>query len=164
MKIKEFCQLYGLSRSAVYERIKNNENGALNGHIIRNKNAAIELDETAIEILRPKAERHNKNNDTAMNEMSENIKDIAAFVHKHKEDTDKSIADIYAQLEGIQTRIDGVNENRLLFIEEWLRIIEKSLCVLICRVYDIPELYPDRSSISDENDTLQNRLSGTSDA
>ena len=163
MKIKEFCQLYGLSRSAVYERIKNNENGALEGHIIRRKNAPIELDEAAIEFLRPKAERHNKINAAALNEMSENIKDIAAFVHKHKEDTDKSIADIYAQLEGIQTRIDGVNENRLLFIEEWLRIIEKSLCVLICRVYDIPELHQDNSSISDENATHQNRQSGKSE-
>ena len=164
MKIKEFCQLYGLSRSAVYERIKNNENGALKGHIIRSKNAPIELDEAAIEFLKPKAERNNKNNDAAMNDMIENIQDIADFVHKYKENTDKSIADIYAQLDGIQTRTEGVNENRLLFIEEWLRIIEKSLCVLICRVYDIPELHSDRSSISDENATLQNRLSGTSEA
>ncbi|MCR5168162.1 MAG: hypothetical protein K6C13_13255 [Oscillospiraceae bacterium] len=96
--------------------------------------------------------------------MSDNIKDIVDFVHKHKEDTDKSIADICAQLEGIQTRTEGINENRLLFIEEWLRNIENSLCVLICTFYDIPELYPDRSSISDENDTLQNRLSGTIEA
>ena len=164
MKIKEFCQLYGLSRSAVYERIKNNENGALYGHIIRRKDAPIELDEAAVEFLRPKSERCNINNTAALNEMSENIKDIAAFVHRYKEDTDKNISEIFAQLEGIQTRIDGVNENRLLFIEEWLKIIEKSLCVLICRVYDIPELHSDRSSISDENATPQNRLSGTSEA
>ena len=163
MKIKEFCQLYGLSRSAVYERIKNNENGALEGHIIRRKNAPIELDEAAIEFLRPNAERHNKDNAVALNNMSDNIKDIADFVHKYKENTDKSIADIYAQLEGIQTRIDGVNENRLLFIEEWLRIIEKSLCVLICRVYDIPELHSDNCSISNENATHQNMQSGKSE-
>lgn len=164
MKIKEFCQIYGLSRSAVYERIKNNENGTLEGHIIRRKNTPIELDEAAIEFLKPKAERHNKDNAVALNNMSDNIKDIATFVHKHKEDTDKSISEICAQLEGIQTRTEGINENRLLFIEEWLRIIEKSLCVLICRVYDIPELRSDRSSISDENATPQNKLSGTSEA
>ncbi|MCR5168179.1 MAG: hypothetical protein K6C13_13340 [Oscillospiraceae bacterium] len=153
MKIKEFCQIYGLSRSAVYERIKNNENGALEGHIICSKDAAIELDEVAIEFLRPKADRCNKNNTAALNDMSENIKDISDFVHKHKEDTDKSISERCAQLEGIQTRTEGINENRLLFIEEWLRNIENSLCVLICRVYDIPELHSDRSSISDENAT-----------
>lgn len=136
----------------------------MEGHIIRRKNAPIELDETAVEFLRPKAERHNKNSTADLNDMNENIKDIATFVHKHKEDTDKSISEICAQLEGIQTRTEGVNENRLLFIEEWLRIIEKSLCVLICRVYNIPELYPDRSSNYDDNATPQSRLSGMNEA
>ena len=136
----------------------------MEGHIIRRKDAPIELDETAVEFLRPKAERHNKNSTADLNDMNENIKDIATFVHKHKEDTDKSISEICAQLEGIQTRTEGVNENRLLFIEEWLRIIEKSLCVLICRVYDIHELTLENSSISNENATLQNMQSGANEA
>ena len=94
MNVKDFCQIYGLTKSAVYDRIKKNENGALDGHIIRRKGEAIELDDAAVEFLRPKPERSLKHNETVLKHIEHNIGDISKFIIKRITEYDEKYRSI----------------------------------------------------------------------
>lgn len=53
MRISEFCKKYNCDQSAMYQKMKRYSD-KINGHVCV-KNGAIEIDEIAEEILKPKA-------------------------------------------------------------------------------------------------------------
>ena len=54
MKISDFCKRYGISHQAVYKKIDRERYGKLDGHIYKPPHGCMEIDDVAIEMLRPK--------------------------------------------------------------------------------------------------------------
>ena len=146
MNVKDFCQIYGLTKSAVYDRIKKNENGALDGHIIRRKGEAIELDDAAVEFLRPKPERFLKHNETVLKNTEHNIVDISKFITKRIAEYDEKIEALNDKISDTDLYIDALRDIRISGIEEQLQYLANAVTVLICKVYGISEIPTDIST------------------
>ncbi len=53
MTVKEFCKKYNIAFQTVYKKIKRHKNKELAEHITKNKGSPVELDDYAVDFLKP---------------------------------------------------------------------------------------------------------------
>ena len=94
MKVKDFCKLYNITQSAVYAKIKKHRNDILEGHVTKQIGSSIELDETAVEYLRPKSAQNFNADIEALTKRIEKIEKLFPE-HDDRSRADNNSADQY---------------------------------------------------------------------
>ena len=118
MKVKDYCKLYNITQSAVHAKIKKHRNDILEGHVTKQIGSSIELDETAVEYLRPKSAQ---NFNADIEALTKRIEKIEKLFPEHDDrsraDKDRSLADKDHALEAAQRELRELKQ-RFGLIEE----------------------------------------------
>ena len=156
MLIKEFCRKYNVAPQSVYEKIHRHEYGDLYGHIVKLPKQSLELDEFAVEFLKPRAAviDEYKNQCLALSEEVEKLKSIISIFQRESQDREKYLRQEY---ENKSAELKSEFDNQLSLMKVQIDDREKIIAELRAENYELQLSLSEKSGRLTESERSQER-------
>ena len=156
MLIKEFCKKYKVAPQSVYEKIHRHEYGDLYGHIVKLPKQSLDLDDFAVEFLKPRAAviDEYKNRCLALSEEVEKLKSIISIFQRESQDREKYLRQEY---ENKSAELKSEFENQLALMKVQIDDREKIIAELRAEIYELQLSLSEKSGRLTESERSQER-------
>ena len=167
MQIKEFCEKYKVAPQSVYEKIHRHEYGDLYGHITKLPKKSLELDDFAVEFLKPRSAvvDEYKNQCLALSEEVEKLKSLLSVqqreshkcisaLHTELQNTKKSLRQEY---ENKSVELKSEFDNQLALMKKQIDEREKIIADLRAENYELQLSLSEKTGRLTESERTQER-------
>ena len=167
MLIKEFCTKYKVAPQSVYEKIHRHEYGDLYGHIVKLPKQSLDLDDFAVEFLKPSAAviDEYKNRCLALSEEVAKLKNLLSVqqreshkcitaLRKELQDREFSLRQEY---ENKSAELKSEFDNQLALMKSQIDDREKIIAELRAEIYELQLSLSEKSGRLTESERSQER-------
>ena len=156
MLIKEFCRKYNVAPQSVYEKIHRHEYGDLYGHIVKLPKKSLNLDEFAVEFLKPRAAvlDEYKSQCLALSEEVEKLKSLLSILQRESQDKENFLRQEY---ENKSAELKSEFENQLSLMKSQIDDREKIITELRSEIYELQLSLSEKSGRLTESERSQER-------
>ena len=156
MLIKEFCGKYNVAPQSVYEKIHRHEYGDLYGHITKVPKQFLDLDDFAVEFLKPRAAviDEYKSQCLALSEEVEKLKSLLSILQRESQDRENFLRQEY---ENKSAELKSEFENQLSLMKSQIDDREKIIAELRSEIYELQLSLSEKSGRLTESERSQER-------
>ena len=156
MLIKEFCGKYNVAPQSVYEKIHRHEYGDLYGHITKVPKQFLDLDDFAVEYLKPKAAviDEYKSQCLALSEEVEKLKSLLSILQQESQDRENFLRQEY---ENKSAELKSEFENQLSLMKSQIDDREKIITELRAENYKLQLSLSEKTGRLTESERTQER-------